>query len=167
MLAYTTSGDVRATWELAEIARRDQELRDRPMIVITSWQSLFGDPPADISGTLPITVRNIGLGPAESLTVQASYLPDPSKAEIYPGTVSAVMPGEEVSFELPVIFDGPTPSDAQYGAFRISGSYQGRLGDRYELQFAPHGHAGTIAVVRGGEASMTVAETRWSPGRPT
>src|SRR5688500_11476247 len=35
-LAYAASGDVRATWELARLTQEDQQLRDRPVVVMTS-----------------------------------------------------------------------------------------------------------------------------------
>src|SRR5690242_15269902 len=35
-LAWTTSGDVKATWELAELTRREQEERVQPRVLIYS-----------------------------------------------------------------------------------------------------------------------------------
>src|SRR5438477_12971165 len=41
-LAYSTSGDVRATWMLARLGREDQLARDKPAVVLTgyTWEDL-------------------------------------------------------------------------------------------------------------------------------
>jgi hypothetical protein len=59
-LAWTTSGDVRATWELAELTRKDQEERTRPHVLIYSRALSTGG----AQGTIPVGVVNAGLGPA-------------------------------------------------------------------------------------------------------
>src|SRR5947209_2206160 len=37
-LAWTTSSDVRATWELAKLTERDQAERERPVVLLTGTQ---------------------------------------------------------------------------------------------------------------------------------
>lgn len=139
-LAYTTSGDVRATWALAELSRADQEVRQQPLMLIVGWEWSDEEPPEDVSGVLRILLRNVGLGPAAHLVIEARYTAGDAQAEIFPGIASAVMPGEEVSFSLPVIFSGQTPEGAEYGGFELGGSYFDRRGRDYEIQFAPFGH---------------------------
>jgi hypothetical protein len=68
-LAWTTSGDVRATWELAELARKDQEERVLPCVLVYG-RALSTDPGG---GDLTVMVVNAGLGPALRVGVRAIY----------------------------------------------------------------------------------------------
>ena len=71
-LAWTTSGDVRATWELADLTRDEQAARIRPAILVWAdgW-STGGD-----RGQLKIIVVNAGLGPGLHIRIHAS-VPSP------------------------------------------------------------------------------------------
>jgi len=72
LLAYTTSGDVRGTWELARLTREDQRARERPVVVVelAMPQSHQRD---EKSLTFILDVANIGLGPAMRGDLEVEY----------------------------------------------------------------------------------------------
>src|SRR3954447_18414197 len=59
-LAFTTSGDVRATWELAQLTQADQERREEPLVILFSGPDFNGSADA---GNVEIVLFNAGLGP--------------------------------------------------------------------------------------------------------
>jgi hypothetical protein len=60
-LAYTTSGDVRATWVSVELTREELAIRDRPTVVVISAGVATRGP----QGTAwRATLRNVGIAPA-------------------------------------------------------------------------------------------------------
>jgi hypothetical protein len=68
-LAFTTSGDVRATWELAELTRQDQARRDRPVIVVGPGGASLSEG----SPTFSLSLINIGLAPAVSIRLVIEF----------------------------------------------------------------------------------------------
>jgi hypothetical protein len=75
-LAWTTSGDVRATIRLADATQEDQRARDRPIVAVTlvGIREQMLDPTA--RKTVPVLdlfIKNVGLGPALDLRLRASY----------------------------------------------------------------------------------------------
>jgi|tagenome__1003787_1003787.scaffolds.fasta_scaffold20971959_6 hypothetical protein len=103
-LAWTTSGDVSATWELADLTRQDQISRDRPVVVIVGITRPATRSSADGSGVQCFqraVVQNVGLGPAVRLNVRMRYI---GSEEVAPreGTAftAALMPGENDVYEF-------------------------------------------------------------------
>jgi hypothetical protein len=85
-LAWTTSGDVRATIRLADATQEKQRARDRPIVGvrIVEVRNLVLDPTTrQTVPTLGLCVKNVGLGPALDLRLRATY-------------AGAVVPTEEV-----------------------------------------------------------------------
>lgn len=75
-LAWTTSGDVRATIRLADTTQEEQRARDRPIIAVRPVQirNVVLDPAT--RETLPVLdlwLKNVGLGPALDLHLRATY----------------------------------------------------------------------------------------------
>jgi hypothetical protein len=84
-LAYTTSGDVQATRDIARLTREDQLQRERPLVLVqyAEWMSpradpVFGEDVTDFSGALRVNLRNVGLGPALRVEVSTHYIRDVS-----------------------------------------------------------------------------------------
>lgn len=131
-LAFTTSGDVRATWELAQLTRADQEARERPVVLLhhAEWQQRREDPvpgqdePSQ-SGVVVVQLRNVGLGPALRVVIESRYSEDEHQAKITPGLIPVIMPGEMGQFELPVYFPRKPP-EIDLGGFKINGTYLDR-----------------------------------------
>jgi hypothetical protein len=74
-LAWTTSGDVRATWELARLTREDQLARERPLIIVqgTRYDRARGaDNPPTQFGVLHVEVFNAGAGPAIDIRLRGT-----------------------------------------------------------------------------------------------
>jgi hypothetical protein len=131
-LAYTTSGDVRATYELAALTRAEQEMRDMPIVVVenVTWRLESGRTDhGELKGRLAVRCRNVGLGPALRLRVDAvidNAVFGVTESVTTQGTKATVMPGEIVAFVLPIEFGTvptkpPTSSD-----FPLKGVYRGR-----------------------------------------
>jgi hypothetical protein len=75
-LAWTTSGDVRATIRLADATVEDQRARNRPIVAVrvvgVSWVVLDGTSRESVAA-LQLWLKNVGLGPALDLRLRASY----------------------------------------------------------------------------------------------
>jgi hypothetical protein len=132
-LAYTTSGDVRATWELARLTSRDQEARERPVVVLTSavWNPddqwvYAGEQDSVRGGAVVARVRNVGLGPALRLTVETSYADPAYEIEPAKGIVPALLPGEEAKITLAVEFKNVPPEGIRPDGFPIRGTFLDR-----------------------------------------
>ncbi len=121
-LAYTTSGDVRATWELATLTRRDQESRERPLLV--QYEAAFNGSPQ--GGQVRVVLFNAGLGPALRVEVQVRYVdPDhPFETTYIEPAIRAEGTGELL---IPVQFSEPYPPGGVRGdGFAVSGTYRDR-----------------------------------------
>ncbi len=159
-LAYTTSGDVSATWELARLTRADQISRQTP-IVYPVWIRLSDDgtirSPRDdrVPGSLfPVTVRirNVGPGPAIDgrlrLTYQGQITIEGEATQVH--VVSSLTTAEHI--DLPYAWNTPqtslrashfSPAD-----FEFSGEY-------FDTQTPPESYP-----VRPWAGSGLVAEAR-------
>jgi hypothetical protein len=124
-LAWTTSGDVRATWELAKLTERDQAERERPLVIVQRAEML-GRGPA--GAWLKLWLRNVGLGPALRVRVTATYV-DPSPQVAVTGIViPAIAPDETAEHQLEVTWqsgDGD-PQAPRADGFPIEGKYLDR-----------------------------------------
>jgi hypothetical protein len=72
-LAWTTSGDVRATWELTRLTREDQLARERPLVIVQAvrYDRARGtDNPPTHHGVLHVEFFNAGAGPAVDIRVR-------------------------------------------------------------------------------------------------
>jgi hypothetical protein len=131
-LAFATSGDVRATWELAALTRADQEARERPIVFLhhAEWQQRREDPvpgqdmPSQ-SGVVDVRLRNVGLGPALRVVIESRYADETHQPEVTPGVIAALMPGELARIELPVHFP-QKPPQIDLDGFKIKGAYLDR-----------------------------------------
>lgn len=75
-LAWTTSGDVRATIRLADATQEDQRARNRPIVVVRLGRVMpvALDPLSRKTvPALQLWMKNVGLGPALNLRLQATY----------------------------------------------------------------------------------------------
>jgi hypothetical protein len=119
-LAFTTSGDVRATWELARLTQRDQEARERPVVVVhraevalKSWElSSEGGKSGVLKAHVAIDLRNVGLGPALRVAVEASHIETEYGPEVATATIAAISPDETATLRLEVPFASP-PQDGE------------------------------------------------------
>jgi hypothetical protein len=124
-LAYATSGDVRASWHLAELTRADQAAREQPHVVVQvlAW-TLVGT--KDL-GELVLSLRNVGLGPALRVEYKAFYEPDQEAVPLPQfGILPALMPGETNTVTWSGVrwrADLGTPYE---GGFRVTGTYYSR-----------------------------------------
>jgi hypothetical protein len=137
-LAFTTSGDVRATWELATLTRADQETRERPTVILhhAGWSQQREDPVSgqdrpSQTGVLDIRLFNVGLGPALRVEVTAHYTGD-DRPEITPVTIPVILPGDLARVETLVFFQRK-PDQIKQDGFKVSGTYLDR-GQRHEYE---------------------------------
>jgi hypothetical protein len=133
-LAWVTSGDVRATWELAKLTQADQEARERPVVLVQSaeWASRRVDPVPgedvlDHTGAVRVYLRNVGLGPALRVLVSASYIYDDLQPiRIEDNVVAAIGPNEHQWAEVLITFRTQDWNDIKADGFPVEGSYLDR-----------------------------------------
>jgi hypothetical protein len=86
-LAYTTSGDVSATWRLAQLTAEDQAAREAPVLIVAGTEITMtgdatytdpqeGDEQGVFSFEIAGSVRNVGLGPAVKVRLALDYTGD-------------------------------------------------------------------------------------------
>jgi hypothetical protein len=142
-LAYTTNRDVSATWESVSVARRDQQMREQPVVVIeqAGWAGVnsitHGDPSVQYEILFQLQLRNVGLGPAINVRIEAECRvaitlahPPPARQE---QVVPVIPPGPH---DRPILFrwhtteDNPSRIQAKLDADRrgvmLSGSFTDR-----------------------------------------
>lgn len=117
-LAYTTSGDVRATWELAGLTQKDMERRERPVLV--QQDAGFNGSPRD--GYVKVVLYNAGLGSALRVTVNVDY--QDAEHPVHATVVRpAIRPEGTDEFKIPVQFAEPYPPGGPRGdGFALSGT---------------------------------------------
>lgn len=121
-LAFTTSGDVRATWELARLTREQQASAERPLVL--QYDAGFSGSPKD--GYVRVVLYNAGLGSALRVEVSATYFDEAHPAG---GThiVPAIRPEGTAEFQIPIRFQEPYPVGGIRGdGFALSGTYRDR-----------------------------------------
>lgn len=131
-LGYATRSEVRATQTLAELTRRDQAERERP-VVLQRDAGFSGSPQ---SGYVKVNLINVGLGPALRVRVSASYEGHSDwQPEIQTVTVAAIPPNGSETVDLYVRFPEPNqPGGVRGDGFPISGSYLDRsMRNEYEI----------------------------------
>jgi hypothetical protein len=124
-LAFSTWSDVRATWQLADLTKRDQAERERP-VVLQLDASLI--PTGDREGRLTVVLRNVGLGPALRVGVTAEYADEwGNKPTIMPPirVIPSIPPGESAPFEYAVWFK-EVKNEIRRDGFRLSGRFTDR-----------------------------------------
>ena len=140
-LAWTTSGDVRATWELVRQAEDDRRRADTAQVIVQSTRDWSG---SWDGGNVGATLRNIGFGQALGIELRLEYegsLKSPTSERQY---LASLAPGETVELTLSVRF--PEASSQVPGGnnvFRVLGTYRDRT-DR-----------GTLVVENPHEADRT------------
>jgi hypothetical protein len=128
-LAYSTWSDVRATWQLAELTRRDQDERARPVVLVQT--SSFGGSGASggrYEGSLDVALRNVGLGPALRVELRADYSDDEYGATVNPNPTvcPAIAPNETVNLRVGVVFPERSPTTIDAGDFALGGTFTDR-----------------------------------------
>jgi hypothetical protein len=130
------------TWVLASAARRDQELRDRPLVIlrVVSLQIQGSEPRRRF--VLIVEVHNAGLGPALKVNVHARQAGEPRSLKIDSWLHPVLGPGEPGHMELPISFvpggslevDDMSLGALELHGFEVWGSYTDRGGERtYKL----------------------------------
>jgi hypothetical protein len=154
-LAFATSGDVRATWELADLTRRDQQGRERPLVIQQDARFEQLDEPRDEGrsvGLLRIKLRNVGLGPALRIEVFVRY-EGGGRAATWRFIRPTITPDQMDEFSLRIRFQTAPTAPIEADGFKLSGTYLDRsLQKSYDL-VTDWGKAG--AVETGGEQSVT------------
>jgi hypothetical protein len=124
-LALLTYREVSATQELAALTRKDQQIRERPLVLATStdwWPHHLGG----AESRLMIELSNVGLGPAVGIEVTANYHGPGDQPTIIQGIWTAIQPGATAPCPLVVIFhEAPDPS-VRADHFTPAGTYLDR-----------------------------------------
>jgi hypothetical protein len=133
-LANSTRSEVRATQELANLTKRDQDERERPVVIQERADYIEMGPRV---GTVEFALRNVGLGPALRVRVRGYYDDEQHPAQMKPATttIPAIAPGETERREFSVSWEGPPPGDEVHSDwFRLSGDYLDRSrANEYEI----------------------------------
>jgi hypothetical protein len=130
-LAYSTWSEVGATWELAKLTKRDQDERQRPIVLQeTAVYEGGGEQGGRQEGWLNIELRNVGLGPALRVEVKAKYFDDDYQPTIgpNPSILPALAPNETKPFRVFVRFEEKSPPEGvRSDGFPLSGTFTDRL----------------------------------------
>jgi hypothetical protein len=121
-LAYLTWSEVGATQDLAARTKRDQDERERPLLI----QYDAGASGSPDSGLLTVALFNAGLGPALRVVITATYQDDE-----HPLTVTHIHPAVAANsietMEMRFSFAGnPPPGGIRGDGFALSGTYWDR-----------------------------------------
>lgn len=104
-LAWTTSGDVRATVRLADATQEDQRARNRPIVavhVIEVSPVLLKTTSRETVAALKVWIKNVGLGPALDLRLRATLCGEPVGTE----EIIAVLGVDEERADRPISLAG-------------------------------------------------------------
>lgn len=121
-LAFTTSGDVQATWELARLSSEQVAAQERPVVI--QFDARFSGSAAE--GDVVVELFNAGDGAALCVETTVTYIDEEHPAS---GTyiVPAIRPGGTAGFTIPVRFQEPYPAGGVRGdGFKLSGTYRDR-----------------------------------------
>jgi hypothetical protein len=127
-LAYSTWSDVRATWQLADLTKHDQDERERPLVLQLDWRPEIG---SALEGYLMGMLRNVGLGPALRVEVTADYADEDGNepSQIDSVVFPAIPSGETQPFQLFVRFSELT-NEVRPDGFRLRGTFTDRSQQR-------------------------------------
>jgi hypothetical protein len=128
-LAWSTRVDVRATQELATLTKRDQDERERPVVILEYVGVAYNGPTLRPNGVISFGLRNVGLGPALRVAVNATYSDSRYPVTVTTEIIPAIAPGE-ISPQRNLNFDWketpPPDEEFQPGGFPITGDYRDR-----------------------------------------
>jgi hypothetical protein len=130
-LAYTTSGDVRATWELAQQGREEQERRDRPTVLVMAG----GTRSSESVVVREVRLVNAGVGPALRIQVTATWVSEANQ-EIVSGAgwLPYLAPGNETAVDVSVPHPDPdTRRLVDQVTPRLGGTCVDRVGRTHEV----------------------------------
>lgn len=131
-LAWTTSGDVRATWELAELTRQEQASRDKPFVIASlmgvRFQGLSDD---DVGNAfLAVELFNAGLGPALEIDITGEH----SSALVLSRSLPALIPNERFPWGLYLeVIEEREEIAEDLTRFQLAGTYSDRHGNHHEI----------------------------------
>jgi hypothetical protein len=138
-LAYSTWGDLRATWQLANLTKRDQDERERPVVLVQSRSGFGGSGSfgGQYDGSFDFELRNVGLGPALGVTIWPKYSDESYGATFSPNPLThpSIAPNETVPLRLGVFFPETSPTGGiDTGDFELHGTFSDRSRRRnYEV----------------------------------
>lgn len=137
-LAYSTWSDVRATWQLADLTKRDQDERERPVVLVEgSSYGGSGSAGGHFDGSLDVGLRNVGLGPALRIELRTTFPNDTYGAMINPNPAvyPALAPNESAVLRVGVTFPETSPREVITGEdFSLHGTFTDRSRrGRYEV----------------------------------
>jgi hypothetical protein len=125
-LAYSTRSEVRATKELAELTARDQENRERPLVLLTGTRIELLEQEGR-AGVVAILLRNVGLGPALRVRVQVTYMGHEDWQPNIPSlVVTYIEPNGLVEPQARFSGPEPAPGGGVRNEFEVSGTYWDR-----------------------------------------
>jgi hypothetical protein len=125
-LAYSTWSDVRATWQLADLTRLDQESRIRPTVLLLSVEVAGGS-----DAHANVRLRNVGLGPALRLMIAGMYIhPVTGQPTPVGGARPAIGVDEEVVVAIPVNVPNPPAGGVNVDHVQVGGTYKDRSLER-------------------------------------
>jgi hypothetical protein len=123
-LAYSTWSELRATWQLADLTKRDQDERERP--VVLQQDATFDGNEETMEGWLHVALRNVGLGPALRVEVAADYADEwGNQPEIMSHVLPSIPPGGTETFQMFVRFP-ELRNEVNPDAFRLRGTFTDR-----------------------------------------
>jgi hypothetical protein len=132
-LAFTTSGDVRATWELARLTRQDQEQRERPVVLVEDavpvsrrQDSVYDEDLPEQTGALLVNLRNVGLGPALRVEGKPHYRYDDLEVVVEPKIIPSIPAGRRMRVEIVLKFRAADWGDLKTDGFPVEGTYRNR-----------------------------------------
>lgn len=166
-LAWTTSGDVRATIRLADATQEEQRARDRPIVAVrvagVRHQVLDGASRQTVP-VLDLWIKNVGLGPALDLRLRATCAGVVAPTE---EVVAVVEVGQEIT-DRPISLAGVAQPE---GGFALEDfEVAGECTDRTRVPRQPIvilAEAGLPDQLRAAqEAALRRAWLELTPGRP-
>ena len=122
ILAWSTSSDVRATWELARLTQADQDARQRPTVLILGAGFSGGADPQ-----VRLDLHNVGLGPALKVMVSGIYVHPETGETIHLGaSASAIAAGTGAPMVVRIPVAHPPAGGIRWESIEFGGMYTDR-----------------------------------------
>jgi hypothetical protein len=140
-----------ATGALAYTTTEDQEARERPVVLLVDaqWSSYpETETESQLAGVLVVTLRNVGLGPALRIDVQAHYVDPAFQPTITRDIVPVLMVGEVVRLSMRATFAAVPPGGVRPDGFPVSGTYLDRSQHRTHSLISSWASSAPLAIDR-------------------